>query len=296
MDGTPAPAKLVIISGRSGSGKSTALHVLEDAGFYCVDNLPAMLLPELIEQARESVGNTVPRMAVSVDARNMAGHLSRFGDILRMLPQDLDTEVIYLDADDATLIRRFSETRRKHPLSNRSTSLNEAIAAERALLAPIAGRAALTIDTSTLSPHELRELVGRTVAVDGNGNMVILFESFGFKRGIPAYADVVFDLRCLPNPHWNPALRQLTGLDEAVARFLEERPEVDEMRADITAYLERWLPCFAQGSRSYFTVAIGCTGGQHRSVYMCERLERHFRDRFPGVQVRHRDLAGNRQN
>jgi len=226
----------------------------------------------------------------------MAAHLSRFGDILRMLPQDLVTEVIYLDAADATLIRRFSETRRKHPLSNKNTSLNEAIAAERTLLAAIAGRAALTIDTSALSPHELRELIGRTVAVDTDGSMVILFESFGFKRGIPIYADMVFDLRCLPNPHWNPALRQLTGLDEDVANFLDERPEVGEMLADITAYLDRWLPRFARSSRSYMTVALGCTGGQHRSVYMCEKLERHFRDLFPGVQVRHRDLAGNRQN
>ncbi|MBK8993573.1 MAG: RNase adapter RapZ [Gammaproteobacteria bacterium] len=296
MDGTPTPAKLVIVSGRSGSGKSTALHVLEDAGFYCIDNLPALLLPELIEQARESDGITNKRMAVSIDARNMAGHLSRFGDILRMLPQDLPTEVIYLDADDATLIRRFSETRRKHPLSNRNTSLNEAIAAERMLLAAIAERAALTIDTSALSPHDLRELVGRTVAVETDGSMVILFESFGFKRGIPIYADMVFDLRCLPNPHWNPALRRLSGLDEDVAKFLHEQPEVGEMLADITAYLDRWLPRFARSSRSYVTVALGCTGGQHRSVYMCEQLERHFRDLFPGVQVRHRDLAGNRQN
>ncbi len=226
MDGTPTPAKLVIVSGRSGSGKSTALHVLEDAGFYCIDNLPSLLLPELIEQARESDGIANKRMAVSIDARNMAGHLSRFGDILRMLPQDLLTEVIYLDADDATLIRRFSETRRKHPLSNRSTSLNEAIAAERTLLAAIAERAALTIDTSALSPHDLRELVGRTVAVETDGSMVILFESFGFKHGIPIYADMVFDLRCLPNPHWNPALRRLSGLDEDVAHFLDEQPEV----------------------------------------------------------------------
>jgi UPF0042 nucleotide-binding protein len=229
MDGTPTPAKLVIVSGRSGSGKSTALHVLEDAGFYCIDNLPALLLPELIEQARESDGIANKRMAVSIDARNMAGHLSRFGDILRMLPQDLLTEVIYLDADDATLIRRFSETRRKHPLSNRNTSLNEAIAAERTLLAAIAERAALTIDTSALSPHDLRELVGRTVAVETDGSMVILFESFGFKHGIPIYADMVFDLRCLPNPHWNPALRRLSGLDEDVAHFLQEQPEVGEM-------------------------------------------------------------------
>jgi UPF0042 nucleotide-binding protein len=296
MDQGSLPGKLVIVSGRSGSGKSTALHVLEDAGFYCIDNLPAALLPALFEQARRSGSGTVTRMAVSIDARNMAGNLAGIGEILRALPPDTVTEVIYLDADDGALIKRFSETRRRHPLSNRETSLQEAIAAERALLAPIAALAALTIDTTQLSLHDLRDLVAKTVVAEPGSGMLILFESFGFKRGIPIDADLVFDLRCLPNPHWQPELRELTGLDAGVVDFLEGSQEVLDMLADITAYLDKWLPRFALSNRSYITVALGCTGGQHRSVYMCERLERHFRDRFTGVQVRHRELAASRRN
>ncbi|MBK6584731.1 MAG: RNase adapter RapZ [Gammaproteobacteria bacterium] len=283
-------SKLVIVSGRSGSGKSTALHVLEDAGFYCIDNLPGVLLPELVTQAESRGDASLQRMAVSIDARNMASSLAGFAQILLALPRTLTVEVIYLDADDATLIKRFSETRRKHPLSNSSTSLNEAIAAERALLAPIAARAALSIDTSQMSLHDLRDLVSKTVVADGGAGMVVLFESFGFKRGIPIDADIVFDLRCLPNPHWVPHLRQLSGKDALVIRFLEQSPEVGEMLNDIAAYLEKWLPRFANSNRSYMTVALGCTGGQHRSVYMCERLLERFGATMPGAQVRHREL------
>ena len=283
-------SKLVIVSGRSGSGKSTALHVLEDAGFYCIDNLPGVLLPELVTQAESRGDAALQRMAVSIDARNMASSLAGFAQILLALPHTLTVEVIYLDADDATLIKRFSETRRKHPLSNSSTSLNEAIAAERTLLAPIAARAALSIDTSQMSLHDLRDLVSKTVVVDGGSGMVVLFESFGFKRGIPIDADIVFDLRCLPNPHWVPHLRQLSGKDAPVIQFLEESPEVGEMLNEIAAYLEKWLPRFASSNRSYMTVALGCTGGQHRSVYMCERLLERFGETMPGTQLRHREL------
>ena len=283
-------SKLVIVSGRSGSGKSTALHVLEDAGFYCIDNLPGVLLPELVTQAESRGDASLQRMAVSIDARNMASSLAGFAQILLALPRTLTVEVIYLDADDATLIKRFSETRRKHPLSNSTTSLNEAIAAERTLLAPIAARAALSIDTSQMSLHDLRDLVSKTVVADGGAGMVVLFESFGFKRGIPIDADIVFDLRCLPNPHWVPHLRQLSGKDALVIRFLEQSPEVGEMLNDIAAYLEKWLPRFANSNRSYMTVALGCTGGQHRSVYMCERLLERFGATMPGAQVRHREL------
>ena len=220
----------------------------------------------------------------------MASSLAGFAQILLALPHTLTVEVIYLDADDATLIKRFSETRRKHPLSNSNTSLNEAIAAERTLLAPIAARAALSIDTSQMSLHDLRDLVSKTVVADGGAGMVVLFESFGFKRGIPIDADIVFDLRCLPNPHWVPHLRQLSGKDALVIRFLEQSPEVGEMLNDIAAYLEKWLPRFANSNRSYMTVALGCTGGQHRSVYMCERLLERFGATMPGAQVRHREL------
>lgn len=289
--GLPAPGKLVIVSGRSGSGKSTALHVLEDSGFYCIDNLPALLLPELLDQASDSPTPATRRMAVSIDARNMSSHLSRFGDILRMLPLEFTVEIIYLDADDATLIKRFSETRRRHPLSNAQTSLNEAIAAERMLLAPIAERASLTIDTSELSLHDLRDIIAKTVIADPGSGMMILFESFGFKRGIPIDADIVFDLRCLPNPHWSPPLRELNGLDPEVIDFLEQSPEVREMLNDISSFLDKWLPRIARGNRSYLTIALGCTGGQHRSVYVCERLGEHFRSLLPGVQVRHRELV-----
>lgn len=291
---TSMPGKLVIISGRSGSGKSTALHVLEDSGFYCIDNLPALLLPELLDQASRDPTPSTRRIAVSIDARNMSSHLSRFGDILRMLPLDFTTEIIYLDADDTTLIKRFSETRRRHPLSDQQTSLNEAIAAEKTLLAPIAERASLTIDTSQLSLHDLRDVIAKTVIADPGSGMMILFESFGFKHGIPIDADIVFDLRCLPNPHWSPPLRELNGLDAEVIEFLEQSAEVREMLHDICTFLDKWLPRIARGNRSYLTIALGCTGGQHRSVYLSERLGEHFRTRLPGVQVRHRELARNR--
>lgn len=287
--GNPGSARLVIVSGRSGSGKSTALHVLEDAGFYCIDNLPASLLPRLLEAAAGEAA--LSRMSVSIDARNMPGTISRFGEILEALPPGLPVEVIWLDADDATLIKRFSETRRRHPLSNAETSLAEALAAERTLLAPVAERAALTIDTRSMSLHDLRELVLKTVVAQPGGGMAVLFESFGYKRGIPLDADLVFDLRSLPNPHWVPRLRALTGRDAAVAGFLEESPEVREMLDDIGAFLERWLPRFADSNRSYTTVAVGCTGGRHRSVYVAERLHARLAARFPGAQVRHRDLA-----
>jgi UPF0042 nucleotide-binding protein len=290
MSGSTGPTRLVIISGRSGSGKSTALHVLEDAGYYCIDNLPANLLPQLVEQSENPQEPTLQRIAVSIDARNMASSISRFPEILRSLPPGLKTEVVYLDADDATLIKRFSETRRKHPLSSSDVSLNEAIAAERSLLEPIAGCAALAIDTSQLSLHELRDLINKTMVSESSHGLVLLFESFGFKRGIPIDADIVFDLRCLPNPHWVSHLRNQSGRDRDVIDFLDQEPDVGEMFDDISQYLDRWLPRFVSSNRSYITVALGCTGGQHRSVYMCEKLLARFKNEYPRVQVRHREL------
>lgn len=290
MDLSPTPGKLVIVSGRSGSGKSTALHVLEDTGFYCVDNLPALLLPELLEQAQEIAGSAITRMAVSIDARNMSGHLSRFGDILRMLPPDIATEVIYLDADDATLIRRFSETRRKHPLTRADRPLAEAIEMERRILAPIRREAEVTIDTTRTNVHELRELVRERIAGNASPKAAILLQSFGFKSGVPHDVDFLFDVRCLPNPHWRTDLRPLTGRDPAVVDFLETNAEVGQMRADLIAFFDRWVPRFETDGRSYLTVAFGCTGGQHRSVYMVEAMRRHFEDGGHSVTVRHRDL------
>lgn len=290
MDGNTSPAaKLVIVSGRSGSGKSTALHVLEDAGFYCIDNIPAVLLPQLLEQCAGE--DSIARTAVSIDARNMPGSLSRFGEIIGGLPAGFAVEVIYLDADDATLIKRFSETRRRHPLSNRGMPLAEALAAERTLLAPIAERAARTIDTRGMSLHDLRDLITKTVLAQPSSGMAVLFESFGFKGGIPLDADLVFDLRSLPNPHWYPELRHLTGRDAPVAQFLAGNPEVEEMLEDIGSFLDRWLPRYAASNRSYTTVAIGCTGGRHRSVYAAERLLARFATHFPGARLRHRELG-----
>lgn len=290
MDGNSTPAaKLVIVSGRSGSGKSTALHVLEDAGFYCIDNIPAVLLPQLLEQC--SGEDSLTRTAVSIDARNVPGSLSRFGEIIASLPSGIAVEVIYLDADDATLIKRFSETRRRHPLSNRGMPLAEALAAERALLAPIAERAARTIDTRGMSLHDLRDLVTKTVLAQPASGMAVLFESFGFKGGIPLDADLVFDLRSLPNPHWYPELRHLTGRDAPVTAFLGGNTEVEEMLADISSFLARWLPRYAASNRSYTTIAIGCTGGRHRSVYAAERLFAQFAPQYPGARLLHRELG-----
>ncbi len=290
MDRNTSPAaKLVIVSGRSGSGKSTALHVLEDAGFYCIDNIPALLLPQLLEQCAGEASLT--RTAVSIDARNIPGSLARFPEIIASLSPAFAVDVIYLDADDATLIKRFSETRRRHPLSNAGMPLAEALAAERALLAPIAERAARTIDTRGMSLHDLRDLITKTVLAQPASGMAVLFESFGFKSGIPLDADLVFDLRSLPNPHWFPELRHLTGRDAPVAEFLAASAEMDEMLADIGSFLARWLPRYAASNRSYTTVAIGCTGGRHRSVYAAERLLERFAPQFPGARLRHRELG-----
>jgi UPF0042 nucleotide-binding protein len=290
MDRNTAPvAKLVIVSGRSGSGKSTALHVLEDAGFYCIDNIPAVLLPQLLQQCSGEA--SLARMAVSIDARNMPGSLSRFGEIIASLPKAFAVEVIYLDADDATLIKRFSETRRRHPLSNEGMPLAEALAAERMLLAPIAERAARTIDTRGMSLHDLRDLITKTVLAHPASGMSLLFESFGFKSGIPLDADLVFDLRSLPNPHWFPELRHLTGRDAPVAEFLSASTEVEEMLSDVSGFLERWLPRYAASNRSYTTVALGCTGGRHRSVFAAERLLERFAPQYPGARLRHRELG-----
>ena len=280
--------QLIIISGRSGSGKSSALHLFEDEGFYAIDNLPVSLLPELVEQLDPSVNRKV---AVCIDARNATKDLSRFGALLEALPADVHTEVLYLDADDHALIKRFSETRRRHPLSDEHTALSEAIAAEKRLLEPIAMVAGLTLDTRNMNVHELRSTLRARVLGRQAAGLSLLFVSFGYKRGVPVDSDLVFDLRVLPNPHWDPLLRSLTGHDGAVIAFLDEKIEVNEMFNDIYHLLRKWLPKFLAGNRSYLTVSLGCTGGQHRSVYMAERLAKAFSSEFKDVQVRHRELA-----
>jgi UPF0042 nucleotide-binding protein len=292
---TISPAmQLVIISGRSGSGKSSALHLLEDEGYYAIDNLPVSLLPELVAQLRaESALNQnalSQRVAVCIDARNATRDLSRFGELLRALPADVNTEVLYLDADDHTLIKRFSETRRRHPLSDAQTALGEAIARERQLLEPIAMAAGLNLDTSQMNVHELRGVLRARVLGRNASGLSLLFVSFGFKSGVPIDTDLAFDLRVLPNPHWHPLLRMQTGLDGDVIAFLDQQPDVNEMFNDIYQMLHKWLPRFVASNRSYITVSLGCTGGQHRSVYMAERLRRAFTSTFQDVQVRHREL------
>ncbi len=284
--------RLIIVSGRSGSGKSTALNVLEDNDFYCIDNLPAMLLPELAERSLLVAELVHPQIAVSIDARNAPNQLERFPELLAGLRErHIVCDVLYLDADDETLLKRFSETRRRHPLTNDSRSLAEAIRDEKVLLAPITDLADLTINTSHLNLYQLRDSIKLRLLDKPEPGTAFLIESFGFKRGVPVDADVVFDIRCLPNPYWKPDLRAYCGLDQPIIDYLNEQTDVEEMYADIYAYLAKWLPRFAASNRAYVTVAIGCTGGQHRSVYMAQRLGEALRQELSNVQIRHRDAV-----
>lgn len=280
--------KLVIVSGRSGSGKSTALRTLEDAGYHCVDNLPVDLLGALIGRYTNTSAE-MTKVAVCVDARSDG--LEKFPELLLQLrDQGIDTQVLYLDALSPTLVKRFSETRRRHPLTSANVDLRQAIDAEAAILASVADVASLTIDTTRVSTKSLSEQIVNRMLENQGATISLLFRSFGFKHGIPVDTDFVFDLRCLPNPHWQPGLRALSGLHEEVIGYLEGQPLVNEMFADISGLMERWIPRFADNDRVYLTVGIGCTGGQHRSVYMAERLGRHFATSFDHVLVRHREL------
>jgi len=282
--------KLIIVSGLSGSGKSVALHTLEDLGYYCIDNLPAGLLSALALELRLAA-KPVEKIAIGIDARNLPQSLQQFNEILDQLKaQGISNEILFITCDPPTLIKRFSETRRRHPLSNENVSLAEAIDLERQLLEPIARRADLFIDTSQTTIHQLRDLVHQRVERREESRLSLMFESFGFKHGIPSDADFVFDVRCLPNPHWQPELRALTGRDEAVAQYLDSEAQVTAMVENLTGFLDTWIPAFEADNRSYLTVAIGCTGGQHRSVYLAEKLARHFEGRYPNITTRHREL------
>jgi RNase adapter protein RapZ len=283
--------RLLIISGRSGSGKSTALNMLEDHGYYCIDNLPASLLPAFVKRI-SSETLELPRVAVSIDARNIPEDLKKVPQIIEDLQSTpLHTDIIFLDANSPTLIKRFSESRRKHPLTTENMGLREAIMKERELLEPIAALAGLSIDTSTMSVHQLRDAIRTRVLEKKDSSLALMFESFGFKSGVPIDADFVFDARCLPNPYWDPSLRPLTGMDSDVVAFLSQQDDVVAMQTDIAEFLEKWLPRFEASNRSYMTVAIGCTGGQHRSVYLCEQLRKIFAGKVTNVQVLHRELT-----
>jgi RNase adapter protein RapZ len=276
--------QLFIVTGLSGSGKSIALRALEDSGFYCIDNLPATLLPQISHHLEASHQTKV---AISIDSRSAA---------LEALPSAIEhlkdsgnnVNVLFLESNIETLVKRFSETRRKHPLSNDDTTLAESIAHERELLTGLA-ELSHRIDTSNLSANALRNYIREIISQPNNG-LILLFTSFGFKNGIPLDADFVFDVRSLPNPHYDPTLKALTGKDEAVITFLENTPAAIEMLADIQHYIDKWLPSFDQDNRSYLTVAIGCTGGQHRSVYFVEQLSKHFKNQQQKVIIRHREL------
>jgi len=282
---------MVIISGLSGSGKSVALHTLEDLGYYCIDNLPVGLLEAFADEIRHQQLTPGGRVAAGIDARNHPDQIRRFPEIIASLRErGISCNTLFLQADEATLLKRFSETRRKHPLSDTGTPLADAIEKERQLLAPITANADLFIDTSHTNVHQLHDLVAECLGQTENTDFNVLLRSFGFKHGIPADADFVFDSRCLPNPHWEANLRNLTGLDKDVAEYLERESLVQELYTDLEQFLGKWIPRFRSGSRRYLSIAVGCTGGQHRSVYLVERLARNLGDRFAGIITRHREL------
>ena len=283
--------QLVIVSGLSGSGKTVALRTLEDAGYYCIDNLPLAMLPELIDNMIEDSHQDYDLVAIAVDARSRLDNATDFSEILSQIGQhDLRPQVLFLTAETSRLLKRYSETRRKHPLSRGGLPLADAIQQEKKLLEDIQANADLSIDSSSLNVHELRELIIDRLIAPGSSEMGILIQSFGFKNGVPADTDFVFDVRCLPNPHWESGLRALTGRDRAVVKYLESYSEVDEMYDSILQFLLTWIPRFEKENRSYMTVSIGCTGGKHRSVYLSERLSTALEQERSNLSIRHRDL------
>jgi len=283
---------LVIISGLSGSGKTVALHTLEDEDYYSVDNLPLGLLPEFVQRVMNRTIQHYENIAVGIDARSASHDLQRFSEIIKPLRElDINIEVIYLQAEQSTLMKRFSDTRRRHPLTRKGLPLAEAFEVERSLLSDIAAGSDLFIDTTYTNIHQLRELIKeRVIGRERENTLSVLFQSFGFKHGTPTDSDFVFDVRCLPNPHWEHHLRPLTGLDAEVIDFLQSHVEVAQMLEHIRDFLHNWIPKFEQQNRYYLTISIGCTGGQHRSVYIAQRLCENFTDKIDTVSIRHREL------
>jgi RNase adapter protein RapZ len=283
--------RLIFLSGLSGSGKTVALHVLEDLDFYCIDNMPAALLQSFIAHTVRSGSSVYQRTAIGIDARNPDAEIATVPTMIDELKRSgISCELVFLVANDEELLRRYAESRRKHPLSRQGVSLHEAIALERGLLEPLVNAADLVVDTSRLSVHELRELINRRVGKRPRDRMTVLFESFGYKHGIPGDADFVFDARSLPNPYWEPTLRALTGRDEAVVHFLEAQSGVAQFIDDVARFIEARIPEHQAANRRYLTAAIGCTGGQHRSVYIAEQLAARIAPRWPQVAVRHSAL------
>ena len=287
--------RLIVVSGQSGAGKSVALRVLEDLGYYCVDNLPVNLLNNFVKSVRESNQN----VAVSIDIRNLPKEPQLVTDTLEQLESatNIDVDVLFLDASKQTLLKRYSETRRIHPLSigQEKLSLEQAIDLEKTLLSPLAEQASIVIDSSDCNLYELSEKVRFKIEGKEKQELIIVFQSFGFKFGLPSDADYVFDVRFLPNPHWEPDLRPMTGLDAPIHSFLEQHQEVIELKQQIQGFVEQWLPMLEKNNRSYLTVAIGCTGGKHRSVYLTQKIGEYFEQLGHQVQIRHASLEKHQQ-
>jgi len=284
--------KLLIVSGLSGSGKSIVLDTLEDCGYYCIDNLPITLLQDFISHVMlVDDSATYKKTAIGIDARNQSESLLFFSDSLDSIrSKGIDCEVLFLQAEESVLLKRYSETRRKHPLSDADVSLKEALGIEKDILRPVLNYANVVIDTSRTHLYQLRELVKKQIEKKNEQYFSVQFQSFGYKYGVPLDADFVFDARCLPNPYWNPELRGFTGKDQPIVDFLENAESARDFFQDICGFLERWVPRFQGDNRSYLTVAIGCTGGQHRSVYLVEALVKHFKENALNVIIRHREL------
>ncbi len=289
--------RLIIVSGLSGSGKSIALHVLEDLGYYCIDNMPAALLKSVVDEVTSGEDESTRLLAVGVDARNQHENLEALPQLIQELRQQgIETELLFLQSSDDVLLKRYSETRRRHPLAEHGTALRSAIENERKVLSIILNAADLIIDTSRTSIYELADVIRERIDRRRTGWLSVLIESFGFKNGIPSDADFVFDLRCLPNPYWTIELRGLTGRDQEVTDFLDAQAGFITMYEDILAFLQRWIPEYIDVHRGYLTVAIGCTGGQHRSVYMTEKLANALRESHDPVLTRHNELPNHPLN